>query len=76
MDLNSATNDVLPHKGIVVVYGPIFHSLLSEDLPYTVKFEGTRTVGFRMLMIGSFRDPLLISQNDDFLVRVASDLAK
>jgi hypothetical protein len=36
----------------------------------TVKLEGARVVGHRTIFIGGVRDPILISQLDDFLDRV------
>ncbi|CZR53527.1 uncharacterized protein PAC_03406 [Phialocephala subalpina] len=38
--------------------------------PYTVKLEGAKVLGFRSIWLGSFRDPVLISQIDDFQKRL------
>lgn len=38
--------------------------------PYQVKLEGVTHLGFRTIFIGGIRDPILISQIDDFLERV------
>ena len=35
--------------------------------PYTIKLEGAKITGFRSIWMGSFRDPILISQIDGFL---------
>ena len=37
--------------------------------PYTVKLEGAKILGYRSMWQGSFRDPVLISQIDDFMER-------
>lgn len=38
--------------------------------PYQVKLEGVTFLGYRTIFIGGIRDPILISQIDDFLERV------
>lgn len=38
--------------------------------PYQVKLEGVTWLGYRAIFIGGIRDPILISQIDDFLERV------
>ena len=70
LNLNTATYTAQPDDRTVLVRGSTFHSSISEGLPYTVKLEAARTVGFRTLMIGSFHDPILIPQIDDFLASV------
>lgn len=37
---------------------------------YQVKLEGVQLLGYRTIFIGGIRDPILISQIDDFLERV------
>ncbi|KAF2160103.1 hypothetical protein M409DRAFT_70640 [Zasmidium cellare ATCC 36951] len=37
--------------------------------PYQVKLEGVTKLGYRTIFIGGIRDPILISQIDDFLER-------
>jgi hypothetical protein len=37
---------------------------------YTVKLEGAELVGYQSVIIGSIRDPLIIGQIDDWLVRL------
>ena len=44
--------------------------------PYTVKLEGAKIVGFRSIWMGSFRDPILISQIDRFLEDVRAHIKK
>ncbi|KAK7414925.1 hypothetical protein QQX98_006250 [Neonectria punicea] len=38
--------------------------------PYQVKLEGVAHLGYRTIFIGGIRDPILISQIDDFLERI------
>ena len=40
------------------------------ERPYQVKLEGVTHLGFRTIFIGGIRDPILISQIDDFLERI------
>ncbi|KAF4468914.1 caib baif family enzyme [Fusarium albosuccineum] len=40
------------------------------ERPYQIKLEGVTHLGFRTIFIGGIRDPILISQIDDFLERV------
>jgi hypothetical protein len=37
---------------------------------YCVKLEGAKVLGYRSMWLGSFRDPILISQIDDFQARL------
>ncbi|KAG4259913.1 hypothetical protein FPRO03_12563 [Fusarium proliferatum] len=41
-----------------------------QETPYQVKLEGVTFLGYRTIFIGGIRDPILISQIDDFLERV------
>ncbi|KAI1270326.1 hypothetical protein F5Y18DRAFT_367920 [Xylariaceae sp. FL1019] len=41
-----------------------------ERKPYQVKLEGVTFLGYRTIFIGGIRDPILISQIDDFLEKV------
>lgn len=45
--------------------GALFH----PSDPYTVKLEGAKILGHRSIWMGSFRDPILCSQIDDFIAR-------
>lgn len=65
LDLNTATYEELPDHKTVRVRGAKF---IPEER-YTVKLEGARVLGYRTTFIGGFRDPILISQIDDFLAR-------
>jgi hypothetical protein len=44
--------------------------------PYTIKLEGAKIAGFRSIWMGSFRDPILISQIDGFLEGVREHIGK
>ena len=47
-----------------------------KTTPYTVKLEGAKVKGNRTIWLGSFRDPVLISQIDDFQKRLKEFLYK
>jgi hypothetical protein len=38
--------------------------------PYTIKLEGAKTAGYRSVFLGGVRDPILISQIDQFLEKI------
>lgn len=63
LDLNAATYEELPDQRTVRVCGAKF----IPEAQYTVKLEGARAKGYRTAFIGGFRDPILISQIDDFI---------
>ena len=44
--------------------------------PYTIKLEGAKIASFRAIWMGSFRDPILISQIDSFLEGVKEHIKK
>jgi hypothetical protein len=44
--------------------------------PYTIKLEGAKIAGFRTIWMGSFRDPILISQINGFLEGVKKHIEK
>ncbi|KAE9376217.1 hypothetical protein N431DRAFT_333674 [Stipitochalara longipes BDJ] len=70
LDLTKARYEQLDDGISVRVSGSTFNSSRSIGIPYTVKLEGARVTGFRTLMIGSFRDPILIPQIHTFLASV------
>lgn len=49
--------------------GALFHKT-----PYCMKLEGAKVGGNRTIWMGSFRDPVLISQIEDFQVRLKEHL--
>jgi Domain of unknown function (DUF4387)/Acyclic terpene utilisation family protein AtuA len=68
LDLNNATYEQLPDNRTVRVRGPTFHKTLDGE--YTVKLEGARPCGYHSVFIGGIRDPVLISQIDNFVAQV------
>ena len=70
LDLTMAKYKQLADGVSVRIRGSTFHSSRAEGRPYTVKLEGARVTGFRTLMIGSFRDPILIPQIHSFLANI------
>ncbi|KAF9890461.1 hypothetical protein FE257_005866 [Aspergillus nanangensis] len=68
LHLENATYEELPDGRSVRVRQGKF---VQADT-YNVKLEGTRTVGYRSVFFGGFRDPILIGQLDTFLKGVES----
>ncbi|KAL1968668.1 hypothetical protein VTN77DRAFT_1494 [Rasamsonia byssochlamydoides] len=66
LHLEAATYEQLPDNRTVRVRGGRFDPAET----YTVKLEGARVLGYRATFFGGFRDPILISQLDNFLRRV------
>ncbi|KAK0663268.1 Formyl-CoA:oxalate CoA-transferase [Lasiodiplodia hormozganensis] len=73
--------DRLPGPGGVLVLDSAAYSQITEKTvrvsgaefiptPYQVKLEGVAHLGYRTVFVGGIRDPILISQIDDFLDRV------
>jgi hypothetical protein len=73
--------DLLPGPGGVLNLEHAHYDQISEKTcrvsgakfvtrPYQVKLEGVTFLGYRTIFIGGIRDPILISQIDDFLERV------
>jgi hypothetical protein len=75
LDLTEAVYKQLPDGVSVRVRGSTFHSTASQNLPYTVKLEGAGVIGFRTMIIGSFRDPIMIPQIHNFLADVKRHVA-
>jgi len=67
LDVSTATYTQLGDCITTRVSGSRFTLAQRNNQPYTVKLEGARVTGFRTLMLGSFNDPILISQIDSFL---------
>ncbi|OQU99618.1 hypothetical protein CLAIMM_05228 [Cladophialophora immunda] len=63
--LETAKYEQLPDGRSVRVWGATF----MPEQQYTVKLEAGKLVGFYSMCFGGFRDPILISQLDDFLAR-------
>ncbi|KIW68419.1 hypothetical protein PV04_04367 [Phialophora macrospora] len=70
LDVTKSRYEQLADGRTVRVRGDLFRTSEMQGLPYQVKLEGARVLGYRSMYFGSLRDPILISQLDDFLVRV------
>ena len=77
LDLTKSTYTELSDGRSCRSTGAVFRHNLTQQTdpsgtpsPYTIKLEAARTHGFRTLFIGTFRDPLLTSQLDDYLPRI------
>lgn len=70
IDLSASTYSALSDKCSVRVSGTTFHSSKGGGGCYTVKLESAKVTGYRTMFIGSFVDPILISQLDSLLNRV------
>ena len=69
LDLTQASYEALDHRS-VRVRGSLFESAAV----YTVKLEGAEKVGYQSIVIGSVRDPYIISQIDDWSHRLKEKL--
>lgn len=76
VDLTTATYEQLPDGITVRVHGATFQSSKADGRPYTVKFEGAKVTGYRTIFMGSFCDPILISQLPALLKRVKGYVAQ
>lgn len=70
LDLTSTSYEQLPDNKSVRPHGAVFRPLPTANKKYTVKLEGARVIGYRTIFMGSFRDPILVSQIDHFLSRI------
>ncbi|KAI8631639.1 hypothetical protein F5Y19DRAFT_473317 [Xylariaceae sp. FL1651] len=76
LDLNVANYEQLSDERTVRVHGGTFHWSREAGIPYQVKLEGGRVVGYRTIYMGSFKDPILIRQLDSLLRRVKGFVAE
>ncbi|EHK44577.1 hypothetical protein TRIATDRAFT_293742 [Trichoderma atroviride IMI 206040] len=70
IDLSASTYSTLSDNCSVRVSGTTFHSSKESGDSYTVKLESAKVIGYRTIFIGSFIDPILISQLQSLLHRV------
>ncbi|KAI1343533.1 hypothetical protein F5Y15DRAFT_412317 [Xylariaceae sp. FL0016] len=70
LDLNHARYEQLEDGRSVRVSGSAFHFSQEEKVPYRVKLEAARVKGYRSMFMGCFKDPILIGQIDDLIVRM------
>lgn len=75
LDLTKASYQELPDGISVRVRGSIYNSTASQGVPYTVKLEGAKVAGYRTLIIGSFRDPIMIPWINEFLEQTKQQVA-
>ncbi|KEF63447.1 uncharacterized protein A1O9_01425 [Exophiala aquamarina CBS 119918] len=76
LDLQASKYEELSDGRTVRVRGGIFRTSKALGVPYTVKLEAARRSGFRSLYMGSVRDPTLIRQLDEFLLRIKAYVAQ
>ncbi|KAI1505951.1 hypothetical protein F5X99DRAFT_415628 [Biscogniauxia marginata] len=79
LDLNTATYEQLEDERSVRVSGSVFHFSQERGLPYQVKLEAAKVVGYRTIFMGSFRDQaaaILIGQIDVLLEQVKAYAAQ
>jgi hypothetical protein len=70
INLSASTYSALSDNRSVRVSGTTFHSSEESGDRYTVKLESAKVIGYRTMFIGSFIDPILISQLHSLLHRV------
>lgn len=70
LDLTYSKYEQLSDNKSVRPHGAIFKFLPTATEKYTVKLEAARAIGYRTIFMGSFRDPILISQLDILLKRI------
>ena len=76
LDLNHSKYKQLPDGRSVRVSGAEFYLSRASGLLYTVKLEAAKTIGYRAMMMGGIRDPILIPQINEFLLRVKEHVAE
>ncbi|EPE33569.1 hypothetical protein GLAREA_06582 [Glarea lozoyensis ATCC 20868] len=69
LHLDASKYEQLADGRSVRVTGAIFKLSRQNRLPYTVKLEAAKIIGYRTLLMGGFRDPILIKGIDSFLER-------
>ncbi|KAE8442766.1 hypothetical protein EG329_002854 [Mollisiaceae sp. DMI_Dod_QoI] len=75
LDLTNSSYIQLPDEKSVRVRGGNFVFSRSLGLPYTVKLEAAKIVGYRTIFMGGIRDPILISQSSEFQNMVRTHVA-
>ncbi|GAD96986.1 hypothetical protein NECHADRAFT_90636 [Paecilomyces variotii No. 5] len=76
IDLSRATYLGLADDISVRVHGANFYTSKRDGHPYTIKLEGAKLTGYRTIFMGSFGDPILVSQLDSFLASVKAYVKK
>ena len=62
LDLMASTYEELNDNKTVRVRGGQFNFSRDVGEPYTLKLEAAKTIGYRCMMMGSIKDPVLIGQ--------------
>ncbi|OCT49093.1 caib baif family enzyme [Cladophialophora carrionii] len=75
MDLTKTSYEQLADGRTVRVRGATFEAYYAQGERYTVKLEGARLRGYRTIFIGSFIDPILVSQLDSVITRIKEYVA-
>ena len=75
MDTTTAIYEQMKDGRTVRVKGTTFVRSRAQGQPYTVKLEGGKITGYRTLFIGSWCDPILISELDT-LIGLVRDYVK
>jgi hypothetical protein len=75
LDLTKSTYVQLPDNKSVRVRGGKFEFSRSVGLPYTVKLEAAKIVGYRSIFMGGIRDPILIAQSEMFQSMIRAHVA-
>ncbi|KAL2071940.1 hypothetical protein VTL71DRAFT_11283 [Oculimacula yallundae] len=70
LDLTATRYTQLSDNISVHVAGATFAWLHDSGAPYTVKLEAAKMKGYRTMLMGGVRDPILIGQIDSFLARI------
>lgn len=70
LDLTNTAYEQLNDGKTVRVRGAVFKTSESFGQSYSVKLEGARIVGFRTIFVGSYRDPILISQLNALFAKI------
>ena len=76
MDLVAARYEALADGISVRVRGATFQSFRAQRTSYTIKLEGAKLTGYRSMFMGSFADPILLSQLPSLLQRVKGYVAQ
>ncbi|KUJ07764.1 uncharacterized protein LY89DRAFT_600945 [Mollisia scopiformis] len=75
LNLTKSSYIQLPDDISVRVRGGTFEFSRSVGLPYTVKLEAAKVVGYRTIVMGGIRDPILISQFSKVEIMIRTHVA-
>ena len=69
LDVTNSLYEVLPDQRTVRVRDSMFKFSRDEGVPYQVKLEAAKVVGYRAMYMGSIKDPILTGQLEEFLAQ-------